>query len=134
MTAEIASTIGELKARGSRLKSRRGRLNWFVAEAPAGEFRGINSLIMLQYFYLFVLVLLLLLTSGVRAQDTVRPGKGGLVTRNLKPGVRQYLVTYLDPGKDRQLRFWYVSQPLIIRSISRSGVSMVTAESNRSQN
>jgi hypothetical protein len=63
---------------------------------------------MLQYIYLLFLVLLLLLTSGVRAQgDTVRPGKGGLITRNLKPGVRQYLVTYQDPAHDRQLRFWY---------------------------
>ncbi|HLZ89887.1 MAG TPA: hypothetical protein VKQ52_21685, partial [Puia sp.] len=34
-------------------------------------------------------------------------GKGGLITGNLRPGVRQYLVTYQDPGKDRQLRFWY---------------------------
>jgi len=63
---------------------------------------------MLQYLYLVFLVLLLLLTSGVRAQgDTVRPGKGGLITRNLKPGVRQYLITFQDPAHDHQLRFWY---------------------------
>ena len=30
----------------------------------------------------------------------------------------------------RQLRFWYSSQPLTIRSISRSGVSIVMAESS----
>ena len=63
---------------------------------------------MLHYLYLFLTAILLLLTSGIRAQgDTVRPGKGGLITRNLKPGVRQYLVTYQDPAHDRQLRFWY---------------------------
>ena len=33
--------------------------------------------------------------------------KGGLITRNLRPGVRQYLVTYQDPTKDRSLGFWY---------------------------
>ena len=72
---------------------------------------------MLQYLYLLFIAILLLLTTGIRAQgggvdvhakgDTVRPGKGGLITRNLKPGVRQYLVTYQDPAHDRQLRFWY---------------------------
>jgi hypothetical protein len=63
---------------------------------------------MLKFFYLLLVVVLMLLSAGVRAQgDTVRPGKGGLVTRNLKPGVRQYLLAYLDPTQDRQLRFWY---------------------------
>jgi hypothetical protein len=71
---------------------------------------------MLQYLYLFLIAVLLLFASGIRAQgdagggaqgDTVRPGKGGLVTGNLKPGVRQYLVTYQDPAHDRKLGFWY---------------------------
>ena len=63
---------------------------------------------MLKFFYLLLTVLLLLLGSGLQAQgDTIRPGKVGLITRNLKPGIRQYLVTYQDPAKDRQLRFWY---------------------------
>ena len=39
--------------------------------------------------------------------DTVRPGKGGLVTRALRPGLRQYLVCYQDSKANRQLRFWY---------------------------
>ena len=34
----------------------------------------------------------------------------------------------------RQLRFWYASQPLTNRSISRSGVSIVTADSVWRQN
>lgn len=63
---------------------------------------------MLKFIYLLLTLLILLLGSGLRAQgDTIRPGKGGLMTRNLKPGIRQYLVTYQDPTKDRQLRFWY---------------------------
>jgi hypothetical protein len=63
---------------------------------------------MLHYLYLLFIVFLLLLSSGVRAQvDTVRPGKGGLITRNLRPGVYQYLVTYQDPAHNRQLGFWY---------------------------
>jgi hypothetical protein len=63
---------------------------------------------MLKFFYLLLTIIALLLGSGLRAQsDTIRPGKGGLMTRFLTPGVRQYLVTYQDPAKDRQLRFWY---------------------------
>lgn len=103
-----ASTNGRLKPPGSRLKSRCVRLNPFVPQRRATEFRVVKTSFMLQFFYLLLAVVLLLLGSGVRAQgDTIRPGKGGLVTRNLKPGIRQYLVTYQDPKKDRELRFWY---------------------------
>ena len=63
---------------------------------------------MMHWFYLLLIAVVLLLSAGVRAQgDTVRPGKGGLITRNLRPGVRQYLVTYQDPARERQLGFWY---------------------------
>jgi hypothetical protein len=63
---------------------------------------------MLQFLYLLLLVILLMFTAGVRAQgDTLRPGKGGLITRNLRPGTRQYLITFQFPDKERQLRFWY---------------------------
>ncbi|HEY4107608.1 hypothetical protein [Puia sp.] len=63
---------------------------------------------MMYWLYMILIVVVMLLSAGVRAQgDTVRPGKGGLLTRNLKPGTRQYLVTYLDPAKNRQLGFWY---------------------------
>jgi hypothetical protein len=61
---------------------------------------------MLPFLYLLLLLVLLLVTPGVRAQgDTVRPG--GVITARLKPGVRQYLVTFQFPGQERQLRFWY---------------------------
>jgi hypothetical protein len=39
--------------------------------------------------------------------DTVRPGNGKLMTAMLKPGLKQYLVYFQDPKKDRQLRFWF---------------------------
>ncbi|GGA89196.1 DUF3108 domain-containing protein [Puia dinghuensis] len=64
---------------------------------------------MMQFLYMLLIAILLLISTVTRAQtDTIRPGKGGLVTRTLRPGVRQYLLVYLDPEHNvRQLRFWY---------------------------
>lgn len=104
----FTSIDGELKAPGGRLKSRGGWLNPFVIPVGEMEFRGYKTSVMMYWLYLLLIAVMLLLSVGVRAQgDTVRPGKGGLITRNLKPGVRQYLVTYQDPAKERQLGFWY---------------------------
>ena len=39
--------------------------------------------------------------------DTIRPGKGGLMTAVLQPGLRQYLVYFQNPKQPRALNFWY---------------------------
>jgi hypothetical protein len=80
-----------------------------VCQAAGGNaISGSKTSIMLHWLYLAMIAILLLLNAGVRAQvDTVRPGKGGLVTRYLKPGVRQYFIAMQDPKKERQLGFWY---------------------------
>lgn len=44
--------------------------------------------------------------SGAPA-DTIRPGKGHLLTAALKPGLRQYLVYFQYPQKADRLGFWY---------------------------
>lgn len=60
-----------------------------------------------------LLLMHLLLAALCRAQtapvpaDTIRPGKGHLLTQVLKPGLRQYLVYFQDPNKSRELGFWY---------------------------
>jgi hypothetical protein len=72
-----------------------------------------------------VLILIHLLFSffmSVKAQapaDTVRPGKGHLLMAVLKPGLRQYLVTYQNPKQSRSLTFWYWMRD--IQVISREG-------------
>jgi hypothetical protein len=64
---------------------------------------------MVRLFHLLLSILFLLFAKQNLAQapDTVRPGRGGLDTRYLKPGVRQYLVCYLDAQNNRRMRFWY---------------------------
>jgi hypothetical protein len=59
---------------------------------------------------LILIHLLFSFLTGAKAQapaDTVRPGKGHLLTAVLKPGLRQYLVTYQNPKQSRSLTFWY---------------------------
>jgi hypothetical protein len=64
---------------------------------------------------LFMIIqVLMVLFSRVHAQpvrsvpaDTIRPGKGRLMTEVLKPGLRQYLVYFVDPKKDNKLGFWF---------------------------
>ena len=57
-----------------------------------------------------IIQVLMVLFSRVHAQpvrsvpaDTIRPGKGRLMTEVLKPGLRQYLVYCVDPKKDNKL-------------------------------
>lgn len=65
--------------------------------------------------YIIPLLLMHLLYSGLtRGQapssapaDTIRPGKAGLMTGVLKPGLRQYLVCYQSPAQKKALSFWY---------------------------
>ena len=75
----------------------------------------------MRLFYLVLSLILLLFCSHIIAQgtagpsaparpapaDTIRPGKKGLVTSYLKPGLRQYLLIYQNPKSDRALGFWY---------------------------
>ena len=39
--------------------------------------------------------------------DTIRPGKGHMMTGYLKPGLQQYFIYMQDPNKNRELTFWY---------------------------
>src|SRR5258708_366691 len=50
------------------------------------------------------------------ASDTIRPGKGYLLTRVLKPGLRQYLVYFQYPQKSRQLGFWYWMRDIAVET------------------
>jgi len=47
------------------------------------------------------------LTKAQAPADTIRPGKGHLLTTVLKPGLRQYLVYFQNPKQSRSLGFWY---------------------------
>lgn len=58
--------------------------------------------------YITLLLIHLFLAAFARGQaDTIRPGKGHLMTEVLKPGVRQYLVYFQNPQKPDRLGFWY---------------------------
>src|SRR4051812_41105101 len=45
--------------------------------------------------------------TNAASADTIRPGKGHLLTETLKPGLRQYLVYFQNPQKPDRLGFWY---------------------------
>ena len=47
------------------------------------------------------------LTKAQAPADTIRPGKGHLLTTVVKPGLRQYLVYFQNPKQSRSLGFWY---------------------------
>jgi hypothetical protein len=86
----------------------RGPVESICLPAASDAISADKTSIMLHWLYLALIAVMLLLSAGVRAQgDTVRPGKGGLATRNLKPGIRQYFIAMQDPKKERQLGFWY---------------------------
>jgi len=66
---------------------------------------------------LFICANLFLMPSLTRAQaDTIRPGKGHLMTNVLKPGLRQYLIYYQDPKKVDKLGFWYWVRDIAIET------------------
>ena len=56
---------------------------------------------------LLIHLLVAALSHGQSQADTVRPGKGRLLTQTLKPGLRQYLVYFQNPQKPDRLGFWY---------------------------
>lgn len=69
---------------------------------------------------LAVVYLLFSLTAQAQGPaDTIRPGKGHLLTTALKPGLRQYLVTFQNPKQTRSLGFWYWQRD--IRIIDHGG-------------
>jgi hypothetical protein len=53
------------------------------------------------------------------AADTIRPGRGQLLTKVLKPGLRQYLVYFQRPQQRKALGFWYWMRE--IGTIQRGG-------------
>ena len=58
--------------------------------------------------YITLLLIHLFLAAFAHGQaDTIRPGKGHLMTEILKPGLRQYLVYFQNPRKADRLGFWY---------------------------
>src|ERR1700743_3870062 len=80
---------------------------------------------MLQFLNMlfFVCLLLASLNSIAQSADTIRPGKGHLQARLLKSGLRQYLVCYEDPKKNRSLGFWYWLRD--IRQEERNGKPVI---------
>ena len=79
---------------------------------------------MRKIFVLFLLIhFLIAILSHALAQspaDTIRPGKGQLMTGVLKPGLRQYLVYFQEPAKTRELGFWFWMRDIAIET--RHGV------------
>src|SRR5882762_5081601 len=77
----------------------------------------LKSFSMRTIYYIPLLLLHLLIAAVSRGQaDTIRPGKGHLMTEVLKPGLRQYLVYFQNPQKDDRLRFWYWMRDIAIEN------------------
>jgi hypothetical protein len=79
----------------------------------------------MKIIYTSLLLIHLLIASISRGQgeaaDTVRPGKGRLLTQVLKPGLRQYLVYFQDPRR-----------PLLSPSIGMAEIPLLTGRYIRS--
>lgn len=99
----------------------------------------------MRLFYLLLSLILLLFCSTVIAQgsaanifahgrarmaadDTIRPGKKGLLTSVLKPGLRQYLLIYQNTKSQRTLAFWYWLRE--IRKETRQGKDVFVITQN----
>src|SRR5260221_8068425 len=93
----------------------------------------------MRLFYLLLMLILLLFSQHIIAQggaaggpvvqaDTLRPGKAGLAARNLKPGLRQYLVCYQNPKSNRQLSFWYWLRDIAIEKQHGKDVFVITQQ------
>src|SRR5882762_460387 len=79
----------------------------------------LNRIHMYRFFIPFLLMHLLIAAvsrgqggtaaadRAVTPADTIRPGKGHLMTDVLQPGLRQYLVYFQNPKQPRALNFWY---------------------------
>jgi hypothetical protein len=62
----------------------------------------------MRYFLIWFFLINPLIALISRAQaDTIRPGKGHLMTGVLKPGLNQYLIYHQDPKDKQVLIFWY---------------------------
>src|SRR6195952_2510457 len=48
--------------------------------------------------------------------DTIRPGNGHLLTQVLKPGLRQYLVYFQYPQRNKGLTFWYWMRDITVET------------------
>lgn len=93
--------------------------------ADAGRDRELWSLIktihMRTIIYISLLLMHLLIAALSRGQsgapaDTIRPGKGHLLTEVLQPGLRQYLVYFQYPQKADRLGFWYWLRDIAIEN------------------
>ena len=101
-------------------------MNPFARGMRVADIRPIKPSIM-RLFYIILALILLLFSSHLIAQaDTVRPGRAGLITHALKPGLRQYLVCYQNPKASRQLGFWYWLRDVAIQKQQGKEVIVVT--------
>jgi len=85
----------------------------------------IKTINMRAFYYIMLLLIHLLIAAISRGQtnqqtDTIRPGKGHLLTGALKPGLRQYLVYFQYPRHSDRLMFWYWMRDISIKT--RDGV------------
>jgi len=72
-------------------------------------------------YYITLLLIHLLIAAISRGQtslksDTIRPGKGHLLTETLKPGLRQYLVYFQNPQRNDRLGFWFWLRDIAIET------------------
>ena len=147
---DTSSTIPSLKIARPLLKRQDFRLNRLARTATEKEFRVeiklsimhllttllavihrlLTVLLILVHglltVFLIMIHLLFAYTLGAQTPDTVRPGKGHLLTTALKPGLRQYLVTFQDPKNSRQLRFWYWMRDIDIQTHKGQKVFAIT--------
>jgi len=81
----------------------------------------IKTIHMRSIYYISLLLLHLLVAAISKGQaDTIRPGKGHLLTETLKPGLRQYLVYFQNPQHADRLGFWYWLRDISIET--RDGI------------
>jgi len=87
------------------------------------RFGAVKTIPMRTIVYISLLLIHLLIAAISRGQtvgqaDTIRPGKGQLLTAVLKPGLRQYLVYFQYPQKADRLGFWYWMRDIAIETKS----------------
>jgi len=119
----LFSTIRLSSSMTGVLKNRAAGLNAVAARQGYVEICAfIKTIHMRALYYITLLLIHLLIAAISRGQtaDTIRPGKGHLLTTVLKPGLRQYLVYFQNPQHSDRLGFWYWLRDISIET--RNGV------------
>ena len=78
----------------------------------------------LNYLLVLIVSFFIISTSANAQTDTIRLKDKRLITSALKPGIKQYLVYFQDPKKQKTLRFWFWLRNIQIEN--RNGVKVFT--------